>query len=118
MNAYQFFLKYAGCSYDASNETAKQGRIRGARQLAKAEREARDEGFTHNWSIDQHVDSSEFSDSEPYQLWQCAMYNALGEIVNSLHGIDFGRDGSPFNSTYKRVVEAELALDGLTNEPQ
>ena len=117
--AYNFFYTNAGIAYMPEKETKEQGRKRGARELAKTEQQARDGGFSYNWSIDPHTDSSDFSDEQPaWQLWQCAMYNADGRIVNSLHGIDFGRDGSPFGSAYKRVVEAELAQDGLTNEPQ
>lgn len=118
MNAYQFFFKNAGYSH-GTDETAMQGRIRYARMLAKAERDARNGGFSFEWSIDPDIDSSEFDDSsEPWQLWQCAMFNADGRIVNSLHGIDFGPDGSPRSNSCRRVVEAELAVDGLTNEPQ
>ena len=118
MNAYQFFLKHAGFSY-GNGETKMQGRVRGARQLSKVERQARDQGFTYHWSIDPHLDSSEFTaDEEPWQLWQCVMFNAEGKIVNSLHGIDFGPDKQPWCDPYKRVVEAELACEGLTNEPQ
>ena len=125
MNAYQFFLKHAGYSYDPKTETVMQGRIRGARALAKDERDARNGGFTYVWSIDEMSTSAEFdnddfngSNSDPWQLWQCAMLNAEGRIVNSLHGIDFGRDGSPWGDAYRRVVEAELAGEGMTNEPQ
>ena len=119
MNAYQFFMKHAGTSHNPQTETRMQGKIRGARALAKAEREARDGGFTYAWTIDPMSDSSDFEDSsEPWQLWQVCMLNADGRIVASLHGIDFGRDGSPYGDAYKRVVEAEIALDGLTNEPQ
>lgn len=125
MNPYQFFLKHAGYSFNPQTETPMQGRIRCARALAKAERQARDQGFSYSWSIDPDVDSSDFGDNldngvlgEPWKLWQCAMYNADGRIVASLHAIDFGRDGSPWSDPYKRVVEAELAMEGLTNEPQ
>jgi hypothetical protein len=117
--AVAFFLENAGSSYDPSKETKEQGQLRGAKLLAKAERQASQRGFTYNWSIDPHTDSSDFDDDpEPWALWQCAMYNAEGRIVNSLHGIDFGRDGKPWGDNYKRVVEAELATDGLTNQPQ
>jgi hypothetical protein len=126
MNPYQFFLKHAGQSYNPATETQMQGRIRNARHLAEVERKARDGGFFYIWSIDPDCLSSDWIDdnedggrnNDPWQTWQCAMYNSDRRIVNSLHGIDFGRDGSPHGDTYKRVVEAELALDGLTNEPQ
>jgi len=145
MNPYQFFKANAGYSYDSKIETEAQGRARCARALAKAERQAREGGFTYRWSVDplsssadwiDHDENAEdppkFADGsrtdkgvcgcsrcEPWQVWQCAMYNARGQIVASLHGIDFGRDHTPWDGgAYKRVVEAELALEGLTNEPQ
>ncbi len=119
MNAYQFFLKHAGYSHDPKTETAMQGRIRCARELATDERAARNAGFTFAWSVDPCCDSSDFDGSKkPWELWQCLMYNADGRIVNALGGIDFGRDSSPYGNSYKRVVEAELCADGLTNEPQ
>ena len=118
MNSYQFFLKNAGYCY-GPHETKMQGRIRGARALADAERKARNGGFSYRWTVDEMVDSNSFEGSdEPWQLWQCGMYNSEGRIVNSLHAIDFGRDKSPWSDPYRRVVEAELAIDGLTNEPQ
>lgn len=121
MNAYQFFLKHAGYSHDPKVETAMQGRIRCARAMAKDEREARDRGFTFAWSVDPDSNSGDWMDAsegEFYAVWQCCMLNDEGRIVASLHSIDFGRDGTPYGNSYKRVVEAELCADGLTNEPQ
>ena len=117
--AYQFFLKHAGYSYDPTKETRAQGRRRCARLYAKAERAALEGGFSFDWSVDPHSDSSDWSDeTPPYEQWQCVMYNSDGRIVSSLHGIDFGRDKTPFESTYKRVVESELAVEGIDNTPQ
>lgn len=114
-----FFFENAGYSYDPATESPDDGRRRCAESLATAEREAHEGGFFYRWSIDELTDSSDFDDDpESWQLWQCAMYNADGRIVNSLHGIDFGRDGEPWGDNYRRVVEAELAVDGLTNDPQ
>lgn len=118
MNAYQFFMKHAGYSY-GNGETKMQGRIRCARQLAKDEAAARRYGFTYAWDIDPDINSSDFDDTRPpYRLWQCCMLNPEGRIVGSLHGIDFGPDGTPWANPYRRVEEAELAYDVLTNAPQ
>ena len=122
---YHFFLKNAGYSY-GKDETKQQDRISGARALAKVEREATRGGFTYAWSIDQFTTSADWIDDnkeggrncDPWQTWQCVMLNSDGRIVNSLHGIDFGRDRSPWGDSYRRVVEAELALEGITNKPQ
>lgn len=111
MNAYQFFKANAGYSYDPQLETPEQGKIKNARSLSKAERIARDKGYSFQWEIDQCCDSSEFSEELPsWELWSCLMIDSDGECVNSLHGIDFGRDGQPWGNSYKRVVEAELAI--------
>ena len=126
MNAYRFFLKHAGYRYRPS-ETKMQGRIRCAREMAKAERAARDGGFSYRWSVDETASSADWITadddykqgySDPWQVWQCAMLNSDGRVVASLHGIDFGRDGEPWGNPYMRVVEAELAGEGISAEPQ
>lgn len=129
LNPYKFFLKHAGYSYDPKTETCMQGRVRCARNLARAEREARDGGFYYHWEIDPDCLSSDWvMDNEdggkncnPWRTWRCAMFkadnqenNARGGCVGSLHGIDFGRNGEPWGQPYKRVVEAELALESLS----
>ena len=121
----KFFYNHAGYSYDPKHETIRQGKTKCARALASAEAAAREGGFCFKWSIDPHSTSAEFdnddfrgSNSDPWQLWQCCMFNSDGGTVNSLHGIDFGRDGNPWSDPYRRVVEAEIAMDGITNPPQ
>lgn len=116
MTAYHFFLANAGYSYDPSRETPIQGRRRCAKQYAEAEKAGREAGLSFEWTQDD-ITSAEFTDEEPsWLLWVCRCHNADGEIVESLAGIDFGRDGGPWGDSYRRVVEAELAceyLDGL-----
>jgi len=112
--AVAFFFEYAGYSRDPKKETPTQARRRCARALASAERKAWRAGFSFNWSIDPDTDSSDFSDEKPpWQLYQCAVFDAKGTILASLHGIDFGRDGHYSGDTYARVVEAELAAEAL-----
>jgi len=111
---YQFFKQHAGYSYNPAAETPEQGRQRCARSLARAERKASDTGMSFGWSVDPCFDSREFSDETPaYQLWQCVAYDSDGRAVAALSGIDFGRDGTPWGDTYRRVVEAELAAEAL-----
>lgn len=113
-----FFHANAGYSYGAG-ETQEQSRQRCARELAAAEAKAREGGFTYRWSVDPHQDSREFNKTRPYySVWQCAMLNKDGRVCASLHGIDFGRDRDPWMDSYKRVVEAELAIEGCDAEPQ
>lgn len=114
MNAYQFFLKHAGYSYDAATETPMQGRIRCARAMAKSEAAATRLGYSYEWEIDQEINSSEFSaETPPHQLWCCVMRNPEGQVVASLGGIDFLHHDNPWAEPYRRVVEAELALEAM-----
>jgi hypothetical protein len=114
--AQAFFHKHAGFSYDPACETIDEGKTRCAYALAQSEQWAQDSGYTYGWMIDEIGDSSEFSDDEPaWQLWVCDMYDETGAHVTSLGGIDFGRDGSPWHDPYRRVVEAELALEVMGN---
>ena len=112
-NQVKFFLANAGYSWNPKTETETEGRQRSAESLAKAEDWALDNGYSFDWREDD-LDSSEFSDERPaWTLWQCTMFNASGEIVQELGGIDFGRDGSPWGDSYRRAVEAELALEQM-----
>lgn len=114
----KFFYEHAGYSYDPATETQDQGRQRGARILARAERKARQQGYYFVWGYDGR-DSSEWianntdggQNRNPWPTWQCLAYDANGHVVASLHGIDFGRDREPWGDPYRRVVEAELALE-------
>lgn len=112
--AQQFFFEHAGWGYDPSTETKEEGRTRGAIALAAAESEAREKGYSFEWGICPLGDSSDFSDELPaWSLWACICRNSEGESVSNLHAIDFGRDGTPWGSTYRRVVEAEMAMEAL-----
>jgi hypothetical protein len=109
---YKFFYDNAGYSYDPKTETPEQGRANCARILACAELISKSIGMQYSWTIDPGTDSSAFdNDPEPWALWQCLAYDQHGDIVASLHGIDFGRFGHPDSDDYSRVVEAELAAE-------
>ena len=108
-SAYHFFYANAGYSYDPTVETQEQGRQRCAARLAEVEQQARDMGYSFRWELDD-IDSSDFSDDpEPWRLWVCTMCDEEGNALESLGGIDFGRDGEPWGNPYQRVVETELA---------
>lgn len=113
MSLYHFFMRHAGYSYNPATQTPMQGRIECSKQLAQAAKKAFDGGFSFEWSIDPAIDSSSFCEEneEPWSLWECCMRSPEGLAVQSLHGIDFGRDGSPWSDPYRRVVEAELACE-------
>lgn len=115
MNSEQlFFYENAGWGYNPATETPDQGRRLCAVQLELAERIARNLGYGFEWSIDTDTDSSNFSDDpEPWALWVCDMTDSESVTVQSLGGVDFGRDGLPSDNDYARVVQAELALEEL-----
>lgn len=107
-----FFAEHAWYSYDPKIETPEQGRLRCAAELASASMRAFEDGFSFEWSIDHEIDSRSFSKSRPHwSLYQCAMRDANGDVCGSLGGVDFGRDGDPWSDPYRRVVEAQLALE-------
>ena len=107
--AERFFWRNAGYGYYPAKETAEQGRERCARNLAAAEGIAREAGYTFDWEQDT-LDSSEWSDESPaWPQYVCLMRDVNGRVVQSLCGIDFGKDASGPYGDYRRVVEAELA---------
>lgn len=117
LDARSFFYENAGFSYDPKKESEEAGRKRCARALADAEQGARNLGYSFDWEPDE-IDSSDFSDERPaWGLFVCVMYRPDGTVCGSLSGVDFGRDGSPHADPYRRVVEAELALEESPNFP-
>lgn len=108
-----FFYDHAGWSYDPKTETEQQGRRRCAASLAAAESRALDLGVRYEWTEDPHADRSGIDHQGP--LWGCvAHWN--GDTIASLGGIDLGENGSTVTHPYARVIEAELALEGLPPE--
>lgn len=129
--AVAFFEQHAGFSYDPENETEDQGRARCAKELAAAEARASEEGYSFHWAPDTDVLSSDWIEDnedggrnrDPWHTWFCIARDAEGSVRAALSGIDFGRDRGPWGYTdrlgrryghhYRRVVEAELAAEGL-----
>lgn len=111
--AYLFFLRNAGYSYDVNVKTLKQGRAENARKLAKAERDARALGYTFEWEPDSDgcigcdcgSPDCACSTGEPHECLVCLMRDAAGICCQSL-----GSVCEP-SREYRRVVEAELALE-------
>ena len=107
---FQFFYEHAGYGWHPVWETEEHGKCRNAQRLAISERRASDAGISFSWARD-GFDSSEWSDDKPFTpTWQCVAYNADGEFLDSLSGIDFG-DGEPWGAPYRRVVEAQMAME-------
>lgn len=112
----QFFYDNAGFSYDPKKETPKQGQYNSARRYAKAENEARRAGIRFEWEYDSEGcigcdcgdcgdDACSCSTSEPHEVLVCIACLPDGTVGASL--------GSIYGATreYRRVVEAELAID-------
>jgi hypothetical protein len=114
--AVQFFYKHAGYSYDPKKETPRQGRLRCARQLAKAEHYAFEHDWTYSWQDDSCIgaDCGETATcdhpccqgTEHVCEW-CALVDADGKQLASLGSI------CEPSSEYRRVVRAELALEAM-----
>lgn len=98
----QFFFDHAGWGYDPLTETSDEGRARCAKRLAAAEQWATDEGMSFEWTPDEYAD-------EPGE-WCCVARDAGGVVLASLGGVGF-ESGEPWGDPYRRVVEAELALE-------
>jgi hypothetical protein len=134
---YHFFLRHAGGSYNPQTETKQQGRIRGAQQLAKAERWAESEGLVYRWEEDTDCgpDDFEFEEDKEHvrqdgarycvlvrQCPECyakcgteAAYCKHDEVLTSLSGITESLNNRE-RDNYRRVVEAELALEAMPDD--
>jgi hypothetical protein len=125
--AFYFFLKNAGYSYDPKRQTARQDRAECARKLAKAERDAKALGYSFEWIYDEDgctgcdcgSKDCKCSTGESHETYVCVMLNGEpscydgygrpmgGAVLQSLGGI------CEPSKEYRRVVEAELALEEL-----
>jgi hypothetical protein len=104
--AEEFFYRNAGSSYTPGKETEEQGKRRGAKKLAKAEREAAKRGWTVEWEHDPEPWDGD-DDDQPSEVLNAVLRDKNGKVLASLGAI-----GDPSRS-YGRVVEAELALEAL-----
>ena len=116
----EFFLIHAGTSYNPAIETLEQGARRGAERLAAAELWAKDAGVTCEWHDDWEVgshrdfygDDSAYADAEPATCEWAELLDANDVTIATLSCIDDATD------EYRRVVEAELALEAMPAEIQ
>jgi hypothetical protein len=112
----QFFFDNGGFSYDPKVESADAGKLRCAREMAKAETWALQEGYWFDVEHDCDADES-WLDGEPQEYqdqWRgkgqsVVMYSQSGEIRQSLGGC-YG------DQRYMRVVKAELALEEMSSQ--
>lgn len=106
-SAEDFFYANAGSSYDPASETEDQGRRRSARELVRAEKWAQTNGYTFTW-----IDDPEASRDSGHPEYACIMYCRHGGPAQSLWAIAFEDFGPPCDP-YRRVVQAELALEEM-----
>ena len=116
--AFLFFLRNAGYSFDPKTESKQAGRARCARQLAAAEREASELGYYFEWyddwdgciGCDCDSPDCECSTGEPHECLVCQIFAPDCESCAA----SLGSICKP-STEYRRVIEAELALEALSN---
>ena len=115
LSAHQFFFyQNAGYSYDAKTETAEQGRIRCAKDLAEAETVAQRLCYVFEWGFDECPDLSWMSDEEreqEHEVLCCRIVDPENPRYSlaSLCGI------TDPDSRYRRLIEAELAAEAIAD---
>lgn len=101
----QFFFDNAGFSFDPKTETKEQGMERGAVELAKAMHFALDQNWTFEWGTDE--DGHECDEDHSVEYCQLNDGNILLQSLSGICGATVD---------YRRVVEAELALQAMNLE--
>ena len=106
-----FFYQHAGYSYDPKTETAEQGRLRCAKELAEAEAIGQRLGYVYEWEFDECPDLSWMSDEEreqEHEVLCCRIVDPENTRYSlaSLCGIT-----DPDHN--RRVIEAELASEAI-----
>lgn len=111
----EFFFERGGFWYDPATETKEDGRIRCAEESARAELYAASHGWVTRWEPDpdgQRADAG--TEWEDWPHWQAVLMSADGvDVLAALGGVMFADGGDPWSDPYRRVVEAELALDAI-----
>jgi hypothetical protein len=102
----KFFYDHGGYNWESGRETEEQGRIRCAKQSARAERKALDEGLRFVWDSCPDSDHS-YLEQEPDTCEMCACIDQEGNVLASLGCIDDAEE------SYRRVIESELAIEAL-----
>jgi len=101
----QFFYDNAGGCYDPATETWEEGRTRSAVRLAQAETWAVQEGLRYCWWPD--PDGCCMDDCDHADCEYCELVHPDGIVRESLSGI------CGATPDYRRVVQAELALEAM-----
>lgn len=111
-----FFYEHAGWS-QGQGETEHEARTRCARELAHAEEWAKEVGVIFLWEEDPDADRSWMGENghvdDGREFFGCVA--ELGDRNTSLWGIDFDNDDL-WRAPYRRVVEAELAMELMPDD--
>jgi hypothetical protein len=107
-----FFFQHAGYSYNPKTETAEQGRLRCAVELAKSEEYARNLGWEFEWEWDSDPDLSWMSDEEREQDHE-VLCCRIPDPENTRYSLASLCGITDANSKYRRVIEAELASEAI-----
>lgn len=109
--AVAFFYEHAGPSYNPTSESPEEGRMRTALDLAQAESWAERKGieceWVEDWEVLDHVREYDGYDHEPETCEVAVLKSRKGHVLASLGCIDDATDD------YRRVVQAELALEAM-----
>lgn len=109
--ARDFFLANIGTTYDPAKETPEVGTARVALMLAVAEQQAKEWGWSVEWSPDwtdsPHDHKYDSCTTEPETCEMAVLCDESGSVLASLGCIDDATDD------YRRVVAAELALEAM-----
>jgi hypothetical protein len=118
--AVLFFYAQAGYSYQPDTQTGVNGRLHGAIALANAERWARANGCYFVWDNDQDAEAmNESGEYEFYPAVSCLMMQHAEDpsdrphVLASLSAI-IESPNREKRDAYRRVIEAELALEGMS----
>ena len=93
--AQRFFYEHSGYGYNPKTETAEQGRIRCAIELAKAEEKAAKLDWCFCWEYDESgcsgcdcdSEDCDCSSGEPHETLCCLVRDYEGKVLASLGGI-------------------------------
>lgn len=109
--AQRFFYEHAGYSYHAETETADEGRLRCARELAIAEAKLK----AGPYFVSAEPDPLPWEGDEPYDgpLWVVLLWSAVDTYAPEVLG-SLGSVACEEGDDYLRVVAAELALEHLS----
>lgn len=105
----EFFLEHAGYSRSLGESKAR-ARRRAAESLARAEAHAEDSGWEVEWKYDQDEYQLGEGEEAPSEVLVAILRDHDRNVLASLGGI---ADPSP---SYRRLVEAELALEAMTEK--